>query len=159
MAFLPRSFTVPQRVETDKFRIRSITVHDVIKDFDAVMSSREHLWARFGADWGWPTDDMTIEQNLVDLGWHQKEFQLRSSFDYAVMSPDESRLLGCIYIDPPYVGEEEAQADPGVDAEVAYWIRSSELASGLEEELGAFVRQWIAGVWPFQRVAYLYNEA
>ncbi|MBK7471161.1 MAG: hypothetical protein IPI73_11545 [Betaproteobacteria bacterium] len=68
---------------------------------DAVMSSREHLWQRFGANWGWPAADMTIEQNIVDLGWHQKEFTLRSSFDYAVMSLDGARLLGCVYIDPP----------------------------------------------------------
>lgn len=162
MAFLPRSFIVPERVVTDAFCIRSITIHDVLKDFDAVMSSREHLWARFGEEWGWPPQEMTIEQNLIDLGWHQKEFQLRSSFDYAVMSLDESRLLGCIYIDPPFVGDSEpggeTAGEAGVDAEVAYWIRSSELASGLETELGTFVRQWIAEVWPFARVAYPYNE-
>ncbi len=153
MPFLPRTFTVPKRVVTDKFLIRSITIHDVLKDFDAVMSSREHLWARFGEEWGWPSADMSIEQNLVDLGWHQKEFQLRSSFDYAVMSLDEARLLGCIYIDPPPDQENAA------DAEVAYWIRSSELASGLEEELGAFVRGWIEEAWPFERVVYPYNES
>ena len=151
MPFLPPSFEVPQRVETDRFLIRSITIHDLVKDYDAVMSSRAHLWARFGEAWGWPTDDLTLEENLVDLGWHQKEFQLRSSFDYAVMAPDESRLLGCIYIDPPY--------EEGVDAEVAYWIRASELDSGLEEELDAFVRRWLAGVWPFERVAYPFNPA
>lgn len=150
MAFLPRSFTVPERIVTDQFLIRSITIHDVLKDLDAVMSSREHLWARFGEEWGWPTDELSIEQNLIDLGWHQKEFQLRSSFDYAVMSLDESRLLGCIYIDP-------AEEDH-VDAEIAYWIRSSELASGLEEELGIFVQNWISQTWPFDHVVYPYNE-
>ena len=52
----------------------------------------------------------------MDLGWHQKEFQMRSSFDYAAMSPDEERLLGCVYVDPP----EKA----GFDAEVHYWARA-----------------------------------
>jgi hypothetical protein len=135
---------------THQFCLRSITIHDVIKDFDAVMSSREHLWARFGAAWGWPSAAMTIEQDLIDLGWHQKEFQLRSSFNYAVMSLDEARLLGCVYIDPPAGAE--------MDAQVAYWIRSSELASGLEADLGAFVRQWMTEVWPFKQVAYPYNK-
>lgn len=144
MAFLPRDFEVPAVVETARYRMRSITIHDAFKDYDAVMSSREHLWQRFGAIWGWPSEDLTIEQNIVDLGWHQKEFALRSSFDYAVMSRDESRLLGCVYIDPPHLD--------GTDADVWYWARSSELAAGLEDELGAFLHRWLANDWPFRTV-------
>jgi hypothetical protein len=144
MAFLPPEFNVPAVVETARFRLRSITVHDVFKDYDAVMSSREHLWRRFGEIWGWPAADLSIEQDIVDLGWHQKEFQLRSSFDYAVMSLDEARLLGCVYIDPPQ--------EAGTDADVWYWARQSELATGLEDALRAFVVRWLAREWPFRRV-------
>jgi hypothetical protein len=144
MPFLPHGFTVPERVETERFRLRSITIHDAFKDYDAVMSSRDYLWARFGEIWGWPAADMTIEQNIVDLGWHQKEFQLRSSFDYAVMSIDEQRLLGCVYIDPA--------AEDGTDADVWFWARRSELSSGFEEALGEFVRGWLSREWPFAAV-------
>jgi hypothetical protein len=146
MSFLPRDFQVPAVVETARFRMRSITIHDAFKDYDAVMSSREHLWGRFGKAWGWPAEDMTIEQNIVDLGWHQKEFQLRSSFDYAVMSLDEQRLLGCVYIDPPH--------EPGTDADVWFWARQSELASGLEAELASFLATWLATAWPFKTVTF-----
>lgn len=145
MSFLPRAFTVPAVVETERFRMRSITIHDAFKDYDAVMSSREHLWSRFGAIWGWPGADLSIEQNIIDLAWHQKEFQLRSSFDYAVMSLDESRLLGCVYIDPPH--------ETGTDADVWFWARQSELAGGLEEQLGRFVASWLNSAWPFKAVA------
>ena len=144
MPFLPPEFTVPAVVETERFRLRSITIHDAFKDYDAVMSSREHLWSRFGAIWGWPAADLSIEQNIVDLAWHQKEFQLRSSFDYAAMSLDERRLLGCVYIDPPH--------EPGTDADVWFWARQSELSSGLENELGRFVASWLASAWPFGKV-------
>lgn len=144
MPFLPRDFQVPSVVETERFRMRSITIHDALKDYDAVMSSRQHLWARFGEIWGWPAEDMTIEQNIVDLGWHQKEFQLRSSFDYAVMSLDEKRLLGCVYVDPP-AGEDR-------DADIWYWARTSELPSGLEQELHAFLCTWLERAWPFETV-------
>ena len=144
MPFLPPEFTVPAVVETERFRLRSITIHDAFKDYDAVMSSREHLWNRFGATWGWPAADLSIEQNIVDLAWHQKEFQLRSSFDYAVMSLDERRLLGCLYVDPPH--------EPGTDADVWFWARQSELSSGLEDRLGGFVVSWLASAWPFRKV-------
>jgi hypothetical protein len=69
---------------------------------------------------------------------------LRSSFDDAVMAPDESRLLGCVYIDPPHVA--------GTDADLWFWARKSELAGGLEDELGAFIVSWLKADWPFRAI-------
>lgn len=145
MGFLPRDFEIPTLVETARFRIRPITIHDVVKDYEAVMTSVEHLRTSFPF-WGWPPDDLTLEQDLIDLGWHQKEFQLRSTFDFAIMSLDERRLLGCVYVDP---AEKE-----GAEAEITFWVRADELDTGLEHELEATVRQWIASAWPFTQVIY-----
>jgi RimJ/RimL family protein N-acetyltransferase len=144
VTFLPEEFEVPTLLETERFRMRPITVHDLIKDYEAVMISAEHL--RSSLPWGWPPEDLALEQDLIDLGWHQKEFQLRSSFDYAVMSPDEKRLLGCVYVDPP--------TKAGFDAEVYLWVRADELETGLEWALEEVVRRWIAERWPFEKVAY-----
>lgn len=146
MGFLPGDFEIPELLETDRYRLRPLTIHDVVKDYEAVMTSREHLWQMFGETWGWPPEDLTLEQDLIDLGWHQKEFQLRSSFDYAVMSLDEKRVLGCVYIDPP--------GKAGFEAEVYYWVRQSELAAGLDDHLGQTLKRWLAEAWPFERVAY-----
>ncbi len=117
MAFLTRDSVVPTLLETDRFRIRPITIHDVVKDYDAVMTSVDHLRATLPL-WGWPPDDLTLEQDLIDLGWHQKEFQMRSSFNYAVMSLDEQRLLGCVYTDRPET--------VGADAEGTFSVRADE---------------------------------
>jgi hypothetical protein len=62
------------------------------------------------------------------------------------MSPDESRVLGCVYVDPA-----EKQ---GADAEVTLWVRVEEEGTGLEEELERAVREWIAAEWPFERVRW-----
>ncbi len=131
MRLVPRDFVVPTLLETDRFRIRPITIHDLVKDYDAVMTSKEHLRATL--PWGWPPDDLTLEQDLIDLGWHQKEFQLETSFDFAVMSLDERRLLGCVYVDPT--------ENAGYDAEVALWVRADEVGTGLEAALEATVRR------------------
>jgi hypothetical protein len=101
MRFLPPDFDVPELLEIDRFRIRPLTIHDVVKDYDAVMTSRQHLWEQFGQAWDWPSEDLTLEQDLIDLASHQKEAQRRSSFAYAVMRPDERLQLGCVYIAPP----------------------------------------------------------
>ena len=145
MPFLPKGFKIPLEVETEIFLLRPITIHDVIKDYDAVMSSQEHLWNRFGETWGWPPPDLSLEQDLIDLAWHQKEAQIQSSFNYAVMSPDQTLLLGCVYVDPPSVD--------GTEAEVWFWARKSMLASGFESKLEEFVKKWLKTEWPFQVVS------
>ncbi|REE96380.1 GNAT family N-acetyltransferase [Thermomonospora umbrina] len=149
MAFLPDDFVVPTLVAGQRFRIRPITVHDVVKDYDAVMSSRGPLWERFGGCWGWPRPDLSFEQALVDLGWLQKEGQLRRSFTFAVLTSDEERLLGRVHILPP-----PPAPDADVDAAVVFWVRADEQGTGLERDLGEFVREWTTVTWPFKKVRF-----
>lgn len=141
--FVPRDFIVPQFLETERFRLRMLTIHDVEHDFAAVMSSVKHLQAIWNTEW--PVG-LTLEQNLIDLGWHQKEFQRRSSFTYTVVSLDESQVLGCVYIYPTH--------KPGFDAEVYLWARVDDSSKNLESELEACVRNWLAKDWPFANAAF-----
>ena len=141
--FVPKDFEVPASLTTDEFVLRMLTVNDVVKDYDAVMSSVEHCQTIWGGKW--PVG-LTLEQNLIDLDWHQKEFQIRSSFAYTVVAPDESMVLGCVYINPT--------SKAGFDAEVFLWIRQSHLASGMETRLFEAVKEWISDVWPLSSVVF-----
>jgi hypothetical protein len=40
---VPADFDVPEVLETDRLRPRMLTVNDVVKDYDAVVSSTDHL--------------------------------------------------------------------------------------------------------------------
>ena len=144
---VPAEFTVPERLESKRFILRMLTIHDLVKDYDAVMTSVAHLQATHSAVTGgtWP-DGLTLEEDLIDLGWHQREFTLRSSFAYTMMAPDESICLGCVYINPT--------VKLGYDAMAVMWVRASELDSGLDDELFSAVKTWVADVWPFENVAY-----
>jgi hypothetical protein len=144
MTFVPSDFTVPERLETKDFRLRMLTVNDVVKDYDAVMTSVDHLKTIWPGS-GWP-EGLTFEQDLIDLGWHQKEFQTRRSFAYTVVTPSESMVLGCVYVNPT--------PRRGYDAAVYLWARQSELAGGLETRLYDAVKAWIAKEWPFRAVAF-----
>jgi hypothetical protein len=140
-------FQVPQGLETEEFRLRMLTVNDLVKDYDAVMSSVEHLKSTFSAISGddWP-EGLTLEEDLIDLGWHQREFTLGFSFAYTVMSLDESLCLGCVYFEPT------AKAD--YDVMITMWVRASELEGGLDRTLFKTVKQWVASDWPFSNPAY-----
>ncbi len=143
--FAPESATIPSGVETTGFKIRMLTINDVVKDYDAVMSSIERLTGVFGPNETWP-EGLTLEEDLVDLGWHQKEFELKSSFAYTVMNLDESRCLGCVYVDP--------SEKMNYDARVILWVRQSEAGSGLDEELFTTVKTWLSEKWWFSAVAF-----
>ena len=129
---------MPERLEHERFTLRKLTVNDVVKDFEAIN-------ARVAAD-GTPDpwSETTLEENLVDLGWHQKEFELRRSFAYTVVAPDESRVLGCVYLYP----SDEAEV------EVRMWVRREAWDDGLDPVLEATVRGWLAERWPFDRVLW-----
>jgi hypothetical protein len=145
MRLISLDHPIPEGIDHPRFRLRLINVNDLVRDYAAVMSSAPRLRERFPY-WGWPGDAMTMEEDLVDLGWHQKEAQLRRSFNYAFLTPDESRLLGCVYVDPP----EKA----GADAEVCMWVRADEESTGLEDEVEAAVREWLAAEWPFETIRW-----
>ena len=122
-----------------------LTVNDVVKDYDAVMSSIEHLQEMFPLS-RWPSKELTFEQDLIDLGGHQREFQMRSSFAYTVVSLNENQVVGCLYINPTSKGD--------YDARVHMWVRTSVLNNGLDTILFDSVKQWILNDWPFKNVAY-----
>jgi hypothetical protein len=91
--FVPKDFEVPAGFETPDFRVRMLAISDVVKDYDAVMTSVQRLQKVFSPSGRWPKG-LTFEQDLVDLGWHHKEFQMRRSFAYTVMSLDEALCWG-----------------------------------------------------------------
>ena len=128
--FLPGDFEIPASLETDRFRLRMLSVDDVKKDYEAVIESRELLRTMFGGPW--PRPGFTLEENLADLERHQQEFLSRKAFAYTVVSLDETRVLGCVYIDPPETTDS--------DAVVVMWVRQTEYDKGLDEILFNNVR-------------------
>ncbi len=141
--FVPASFVVPPVLETEHFRLRMLSVDDVHKDYEAVMETQAHFHS-LGYDW--PRDGFTLAENLADLEAHQREFLAREAFAYTVVSLDESRVLGCVYINPV----ESADAD----ARVRMWVRTSEFDKGLDPIIFREVKKWMETSWPFTRVTY-----
>ena len=95
----------------------------------------------------WPSPDLTLEEDLSDLEMHQSEHLEREAFTYTVVSLDEDSVLGCIYIMPPFPGEE-------VDAAVQFWLRQNLWERGMESDFYPVLREWIESDWPFDTVVY-----
>jgi hypothetical protein len=146
--FVPDTFEVPPFLETNHFRLRMLSTDDVEKDYAAVIESRDLLHSMGSS---WPREGLTIEENLADLERHQQEFSERKAFAYTVVSLDESRVLGCVYIDP-------AESD-AAEAKVFMWVRKSEYDKGLDPVLFQAVKKWIGSSWPFTIVLFPGRES
>ncbi|WJL96592.1 hypothetical protein QSU92_05285 [Microbacterium sp. ET2] len=88
---------------------------------------------------------MTHEEDEDDLAHHAADMEAHVSFNYAVLTQDESRLLGCVYIDPLPAGPD------GAAAEVSWWI-AEDAPDQWRDALDAFVPRWIEEAWPFAHV-------
>jgi len=142
--FVDDNFSVPEVLETSEFRLRMLTINDVDKDYEAVMSSVDHLnnvWP--GSEW---PGGLTLEEDLIDLGWHHREFTNRTSFAYTMVTLDESKVIGCVYINPT--------RKRGFDAEIYMWVRQSELESGLDDRLFDTVSKWLEESWEFRNPGF-----
>ena len=142
--WLPPDFCHPRHVDLPSGdHMRPIRADDVDIDYPAVMDSRDRLWSKYGVAWGWPPASMTREEDGADLARHEREIAAHQSFNYAVLNADESRLLGCVYLDPPPAA--------GVDADVlvSWWVIDDKAGTPLERALGTFIPMWVVTAWPF----------
>ena len=148
--WLPEGFEHPERVDlASGFHLRPIRADDVDLDYPAVMGSRERLWRIYGDAWGWPPETMTYEADREDLAMHEQEIADHVTFNYAILDADETRLVGCVYIDP----HDES------DAESSWWVVDDLVGSDLERELDEFVPRWLRSTWGFRTVAFPFNAA
>lgn len=146
--WLPEDFRHPVRVPlVEGIHLRPIRGDDVDIDMVAVMGDRDMLWSMYGEAWGWPPAGMTREADREDLERHAAEMEAQESFNYAVLTEDEDRLLGCVYIDPL-----PGKPAGGPGAEVSWWtVRDAPV--GCRQALDAFVPRWLEERWPFACVS------
>ena len=132
---------IPTEHGNEVLRLKVLSAAVAEHDYEAVMETRFRL--RASSHHGWPRDGFTLDENIADLDRHEREFDNREAFAYTVVSPDESRVLGCIYVNPD---------DKNHDAVVRLWVRDSERA--LFGFLLTTVQAWIEDIWPFSTVRY-----
>lgn len=143
---VPAGFEVPTLVEAKGFKLVPLGPPLVRIDYDAYMSSVEHLQATFTRSKDWPHAGITDADAMKDMQTEQARFAKRTSFAYAVLTPDGTRERGCVYVYPSTV--------KGYDAVVRMWVTKAEHDAGFERELLAWTKSWIAREWPFSSVAY-----
>ena len=94
-------------------------------DFEAYMSSIDHLQRTFTHSQNWPRADLTTKDAVADMAQEAALFESRRAFAYAVLTPDGTRERGCIYVRP--------SLKAGYDAVVRLWVTERSLKRALME--------------------------
>ncbi|HVW91554.1 MAG TPA: hypothetical protein VHB74_03010 [Devosia sp.] len=119
-----------------EFTLRALSIDDLERDFSAVMESAAAIKAANPGS-NWP-EGLTKEKNLIDLAWHQREFEARRSFAWVIEDGD-GEYLGCLYVYPSIAGE--------TSADVVWWWRSGRATS--DQSFRENLLAWLsAGDWP-----------
>ena len=67
LPIVPKDFDVPELLETERLLLRPLTIHDAVRDYDAVMTSEDRLRSVYDPGGDWPSG-LTLEQNVIELG-------------------------------------------------------------------------------------------
>lgn len=136
------SFTPPPPPSDARLRLEPLGPEHTERDFEALMSSREHL--RRTLAWGdWPEDGFTLEQNRADLERHRAEFDAHEAYAYTVLDPTGLRCLGCVYLMPLPGGARD-------QALLALWVREDEVDRALDAHLMQTLTDWFERSWPLE---------
>jgi hypothetical protein len=145
-AFVPADFNPPTLIEAPGFKLVPLGPGVVKQDFDAYMSSIDHLQKTFSRSTKWPHPGISDADAMKDMEGEQAAFKARRSFDYSVLTPDGRRERGSVYVSPSPVA--------GYDAVVRLWVTKADYDAGFDAALYHWVTQWVRKDWPFRKVAY-----
>ncbi len=149
---MPFPTAVPDApLRTQRCVIRAQREADNDSDYAAVMANRGWLRRWSGSDW--PADDFGRDENLDDLRGHIEEHVRGEAYGFSVLAPDESRVVGSLYLQPVSelleeygASDELVQRLAGCDARADLWVRLDEDAQ-LLADVGAAAHRWLAHDW------------
>lgn len=148
--FVPATFDVPKYFDASKYRLVPLGPDLARQDFEAYMSSIEHLQQTFTLSKSWPTTTVTMADAIKDVEGEKQRFDARQSFTYAIVTLDGKHELGCLYLSP--------SKKKGYDAVARVWVTKARFDEGFEHELLPELKSWIAAKWPFRSVAWVGRE-
>lgn len=131
-----KDYQIPRIHTLGDVILKALSIDDLERDFHAVMESAADIKAA-NPSMTWP-DGLTMDKNLIDLAWHQREFEARRSFAW-IIEDAGGDYLGCVYVYPSIAGEDFA--------DVVWWWRTGATTPGAQ--FRSDLTHWLASEdWP-----------
>ncbi|MEM7753403.1 MAG: hypothetical protein AAF230_08320 [Pseudomonadota bacterium] len=122
---------LPRRFDVGACTLTPLDVAAVDEDFAAVLATAPLMEGIFG---DWPAG-LTRETNLIDMAWHDREFDARRSFSWIIRDA-EGTYLGCFYLFPELGTRGRAKA--------TFWLCDLPDRVGFAATLKQDLSSWLA---------------
>ncbi len=153
-------FPIPSHLRTPDFTLHPLTPRYAAIDYEAYIASPNvidlHSVGR------WQIEGYTLEENQRATAWHAAAHQRRESFAFILLTPDETRGLGCVYFNPllpRLINQADAIATDINDhtTMVTFWIREGE-EKRLSFPVVQVVEAWLHQEWHFSGHYWRVNQ-
>lgn len=142
------SKTAPTYLEYSGLIARPLTRNDIDDDLVAVNENIEIIKRTRGGKW--PTGQLTKEEDLLDLAWHEREFNDGNSFAYVVR--DESQnYIGCFYLYGLGYRTLLTEGLIDFDVDASWWVTKSAYDKGMYSKLQEALNKWLVEDFGFKK--------
>jgi RimJ/RimL family protein N-acetyltransferase len=155
MIFNNPSASIPQELRTDWFIARPLTEEYAEIDYEAYMASPNVIPVH-GAG-RWQVEGFTLEENRRLVADHTTDHATHRRFAFILLSPDETRSVGCVYFNPLQEFLDRAITkgwgaanDKAKEAMVTFWMREDEQEGELPDIVVRSVETWLHQEWQFK---------
>ena len=147
LQLVPDDFEVPETADHSAFHLHPLRLKDAPEDYAAIMQDYRGHQSAFSDDPDVSDEGRyDLHTNMAQLGWHEQEFEKRTSFTYVIRGKDESKppYRGCVYMMP----------STKLDHDVVIYLWVTGAGDDLEQMVLDFVKRWLAQHWPFERPVF-----
>lgn len=128
--------TLPREADVGSYRLGPLGPAQAEEDFEVVTASEAVLVGVFGSDW---PKALTLDENRVDMGWHDREFTAKRSFAWIVRD-GAGAYLGCAYLYPDIGATGRGQ--------VVTWMRDMPDRGGVLTRFNSVFEAWLRPCLP-----------
>ena len=150
---IPDIFEPPRTHGFAQFQLAVLGPSFAEQDFLAVRASAANIRGVFGPNNDWPDANITCEENLADLTRHQREFDERVAFAYALLDTAGDDYLGCLYIKPIKSKRVQDSRKQLFQAQAFLWLSSMQTVLS-DSTAFARLQAWVSESWPLASVAW-----
>ena len=152
---LSEGITAPLLLKYDNFYAKQLTRSDLDADLEGVNSSIEIIQKTRGGSW--PSEQLTRDADLLDLAWHEREFNDGNSFAYAIYT-NEDEYLGCFYLYGMGLRTPLSEVTIDFEVDASWWVTTEAFKEGYYEKVYLALLQWLSDEFKFKRIKYSNKE-
>jgi len=112
---------IPKKIKSKSFIAEILSAKHTEEDYRHVLENEKLIKATRGNAGSWPNPKtLTLEENRIDLSWHQREFENELSFAYLLRDMNK-QYIGCVYLYPMNFRTKISNAK-NYEVDFSFWI-------------------------------------